>query len=173
MNKILKVFALAMMLLVISTVGASAYYYSGGYNSYGYNGHNTRYNNYGFAGYGGLQTTGLSAHSYLSPYASASRLNNRHVNPHYANYFDTHSYLRKDRFQRHVETIGYQQHSSPYVLVSSPYGKRPWVRPYGDNYPSVTRDRWNPFFGFPYFRSYSCHGPYSCHYHNVFPDSSN
>ncbi|MFC1648478.1 hypothetical protein ACFL1B_03380 [Nanoarchaeota archaeon] len=115
----------------------------------------------------------LSAYSASAYYADYS--NYQHiptVNPYYANYYDTYGFTQSQKYRNAVETSYYQQLGAPYILVSSPYGKRPWHKPYGDNYlVQETQEAFNPFYGFPYIRQYHCHGPNACHNHNIFPDS--
>ena len=172
--KILKIMALVFMLLVSSMSGLA--YYSNGYNGYG-NSYGNNYNAYGNSNY--LVTSNWNQQNYFNPYGVSGNTYGNHnsykslpnTNPGYEQYFNAHSFMRQDKYQSFHKRVHYQEHVSPYMIVSSPYGKRPWFKPYGDGNPRITNNAWNPFFGFPYTRAYNCHGATACHYHNIFPNS--
>ncbi len=90
-------------------------------------------------------------------------------NPRYGEYVQTHSYKRSAKFTDAVKRFRYQQAQSPYLLVRSPYGTKPWNKPYGDEaIPSLYKPVQNPFYGFDYTRQYVCDSPTSCSKRNVF-----
>ncbi len=93
-------------------------------------------------------------------------------NPRYSNYFDHNEHLREDKFRNAIKRFRYQKAMSPYILVRSPYGKKPWKKPYGDNKPREEKMKpsYNPFYGFSHIKRYHCHNPHRCHYHNQFPN---
>lgn len=149
--------ALTLMMLAVASMSVSAYYSGFGLN------YASRYNpnfGYGYNSYG---------YNYLdSGYFSTLPRSN----PYYGQYVSGHSFLRDTTYKQAIKRFHYQEHSSPYLVVSSPYGKKPWIKPYGDGFPrTLTPQAYNPFFGFQYQRGYNCHSPSACHYHNIFPNS--
>lgn len=117
-----------------------------------------------------LMASGTSAYLMHYPGQQPQR-----INP-YDHFFETNSYMRDTHFRRFVETSRYNQFMSPYMIIRSPYGQRPWYKMYGDTHGYDTtgvREAYNPFYGHRYVRTYHCHGDGTkCHYHNVFPDSN-
>lgn len=112
-----------------------------------------------------LATAALATHTSVNsmPYE----------NPRYGQYVETNSHERSQKFRDAVKRWEYQQAQSPYLLVRSPYGKRPWNQPYGDDaVTSIYNSERNPFFGFQHDKQYVCDGLYDCRKKNVFRDVS-
>lgn len=96
----------------------------------------------------------------------------------YDNYFESRDYLRDNSYRDFIRRNHYNPRMA-YMPVMAYRG--PLFKTYGDNrrqylppgkYQTTGKHTPNPFYGHTYERTYHCHGPGACHYHNVFPNSN-
>ena len=84
-----------------------------------------------------LLVTALSASAQMNYYGAYGydQSYTQHVpmqNQYFDSYYDNHG--KNQKYERAYETWRYQQAVSPYIIVQSPYGKKPWAKAYGDNF---------------------------------------